>query len=229
MHAPPLHLPSMPLHPQACSPFFTPSLPPLFTPSLSSQSLYGFTIATYTTSCNSGSTWSSTGLSPCTRCSTCLESGFRSVCNRNADAVCNTAVQQRSAVTVNLALVAAGSVSDYNEQTKTNLQIQFALAAGVRTASTLSFSTPPCLVTPPHHSTPTSPLSSPHLSPPGSPVLRRCPSRCRLRDHHSSRDRSRRLHRHWRHERSQQHTWLDFGRQLLPRNHCHFRANIHER
>jgi hypothetical protein len=59
--------------------------------------------------------------------------------------------------------VAAGSVSDYNEQTKTNLQIKFALAAAVRAASTLSFPTPPCLVTPPRHSTPTS-LPS-HLPP----------------------------------------------------------------
>ena len=142
-----------PLHIQVSSPFFTPSL--------SSQNLYAFTIVTRTTNCIRGSTWSSTGLSPCTRCSTCLESGFRSVCNSNTDAVCSTAVPQRSATTVNLALVAAGSVSDYNEQTKTNLQIQFALAAGVRAASTLSFPTPPCLVAPPRHSTPTSPLQVP--------------------------------------------------------------------
>jgi len=95
------------------------------------KNLYGFTIVTRTTNCIRGSTWSSTGLSPCTPCSTCLESGFTSVCNSNTDAVCSTAVQQRSATTVNLALVAAGSVSDYNEQRKTNLQIKFALAAGV--------------------------------------------------------------------------------------------------
>ena len=73
---------------------------------------------------------------------------------------------QRSATTVNVALVAPGSVSDYNEQIKTNLQIRFALAAGVRAASTLSFPTPPCLVAPPRQSTPTS-LPS-HL-PPFSP------------------------------------------------------------
>jgi len=95
------------------------------------KNLYGFTIVTRTTNCIRGATWSATGLSPCTPCSTCLESGFRSVCNSNTDAVCSTAVPQRSATTVNLALVAAGSVSDYNEQTKTNLQIKFALAAAV--------------------------------------------------------------------------------------------------
>ena len=49
-----------------------------------------------------------------------------------------------------LTLVAAGSVSDYNEQTRTNLQIKFAQAAGVRAASTtLSFPThPPSLIPP---------------------------------------------------------------------------------
>ena len=49
----------------------------------------------------------------------------------------------RSAATVTVTLVAAGSVSDYNEQTRTNLRNKFAQAAGVRAASTLSFPTPP--------------------------------------------------------------------------------------
>ena len=52
--------------------------------------------------------------------------------------------------------MAAGSVSDYNETTKTNLQIKFAEAAGVRAASTLSF---------PTHPLPSSPLASSLLPP----------------------------------------------------------------
>jgi hypothetical protein len=57
----------------------------------------------------------------------------------------------RSAATVTVTLKAAGSVSDYDEQRMTNLQIKFAEAAGVRAASTLSFPTPPYLVTPARH------------------------------------------------------------------------------
>ena len=49
----------------------------------------------------------------------------------------------RSAATVTVTLVAEGSVSNYNEQTRTNLRNKFAQAAGVRAASTLSFPTPP--------------------------------------------------------------------------------------
>jgi hypothetical protein len=60
-------------------------------------------------------------------------------------------VPQRSAATVTITLVAAGSVSDYNETTKTNIQIKIARSAGVRAASTLSF--------PIHHPT-SSPLAS---------------------------------------------------------------------
>jgi hypothetical protein len=52
-------------------------------------------------------------------------------------------------------------VSDYNEQTKTNLQIKFAEAAGVRAASTLSFPTPPT-------SSPLPVTSNPYISPPPS-------------------------------------------------------------
>ena len=144
-------------------------------PSLSSQGLFGFTIVNNATNCDSGSTWSSTGLTPCTACSTCMESGVTSLCNRNTDAVCSTTVTNRSAATVTLTLVAAGSVSDYNEQRMTNLQIKFALAAGVRAASTLSFPThPPYLVTPcPSLLPPTSPPSPfphhPHRPPIRSP------------------------------------------------------------
>jgi hypothetical protein len=171
-------------------PSFTPPLSPLFMPSLSSQGLFGFTIVNNATNCDSGSTWSSTGLTPCTACSTCMESGVTSLCNRNTDAVCSTTVTNRSAATVTLTLVAAGSVSDYDEQRKTNLQIKFALAAGVRAASTLSFPTPSTSSPLPRHLYPLH-LSSPLTHPPpispqsGPPVLRRCPSRCRLRDHHS--------------------------------------------
>jgi len=67
----------------------------------------------------------------------------------------------RSAATVTVTLVAAGSVSDYNEQRKTNLQIKFAEAAGVRAASTLSFPTPPT-------SSPLPVTSNPYISPPPS-------------------------------------------------------------
>ena len=212
-------------------PSFTPPLSPLFMPSLSSQGLFGFTIVNNATNCDSGSTWSSTGLTPCTACSTCMESGVTSLCNRNTDAVCSTTVTNRSAATVTLTLVAASSVSDYNEQRKTNLQIKFALAAGVRAASTLSFPSPPTSsplpVTLPLHLS--SPLPHhPHCPQSGPPVLRRCASRCRLRDHHSYHSRSRRFLRLRHHERSRHHTWHDFGgRQLLPRNHHHFSANIH--
>jgi hypothetical protein len=80
-----------------------------------------------------------------------METGVTSLCNRNTDAVCSTTVTNRSNDTVTVTLVAAGSVSDYNEQTKTNLQIKFAEAAGVRAASTLSFPTTPYLVTPARH------------------------------------------------------------------------------
>ena len=171
----PLHLPSTP---PACPPNKSkrvlpssrlPSLNPL-----SSQGLFGFTIVNAATNCNSGSTWSATGLTPCTACSTCMESGVTSLCNRNTDAVCSTAVPQRRAATVTLTLVAAGIVSDYGETRKTNLQIQFALAAGVRAASTLSFPThPPTssplprLFYPLHLSAP--PHTSPHLPPIRSP------------------------------------------------------------
>ena len=146
------HAPCMPPL-QACPPLCTTSLPSSRLPSLvplSSQGLFGFTIVNAATNCNSGSTWSSTGLTPCTACRTCMESGVTSLCNRNTDAVCSTAVPQRSATNVTLTLVAAGSVSDYNEQTRTNLRIKFAQAAGVRAASTtLSFPThPPSLIPP---------------------------------------------------------------------------------
>jgi hypothetical protein len=137
----------------------------------------------------------------------------------------------KSAATVTLTLMAAGSVSDY-EQMRPNLQIKFALAAGVRAASTLSFPTPtssplassllpPTSLLPPSHIAPITPQS-------GLPILCRCRCRCRFRDHHSCHCRSRRLHRLRHHERSHHHTWLDFGRQLLPRNHRHFSANIHD-
>ena len=144
------HAPCMPPL-QACPPLCTTSLPSSRLPSLvplSSQGLFGFTIVNAATNCNSGSTWSATGLTPCTACSTCMESGVTSLCNRNTDAVCSTTVPQRSATNVTLTLVAAGSVSDYNEQTRTNLQIKFAEAAGVRAASTLSFPTPPTTSSP---------------------------------------------------------------------------------
>ena len=151
------------------SPLRLPSLKPL----LSSQGLFGFTIVNAATNCDSGSTWSSTGLTPCTACSTCMESGVTSLCNRNTDAVCSTTVTNRSAATVTLTLVAAGSVSDYNEQRKTNLQIKFALAAGVRAASTLSFPTPSTSSPLPRHLYPlnlSSPLTHPaHLPPIRSP------------------------------------------------------------
>ncbi len=128
------HLPLSPLHAFPLS---------RLTPLLSSQGLFGFTIVNNATNCDSGSTWSSTGLTPCTACSTCMESGVTRLCDRSTDAVCSTTVPQRSAATVTLTLVADGSVSAYNEQSRTNLQLKFALAAGVRAASTLSFRTPP--------------------------------------------------------------------------------------
>ena len=178
------HAPCMPPL-QACPPLCTTSLPSSRLPSLvplSSQGLFGFTIVNAATNCNSGSTWSSTGLTPCTACSTCMESGVTRLCDRYTDAVCAPPpppppsppppspsppppsppslppppFSPRSAATVTLTLVAAGSVSDYDEQRKTNLQIKFALAAGVRAASTLSF--------PIHH--PTSPPLASSLLPP---------------------------------------------------------------
>ena len=166
--------------PPASSPLFTPpSLPSSRLPSLnplSSQGLFGFTIVNAATNCNSGSTWSATGLTPCTACSTCMESGVTSLCNRNADAVCSTTVPRRSAATVTLTLVAAGSVSDYGETRKTNLQIQFALAAGVRAASTLSFPTHPPTSSPlPRHFYPLH-LLPPPSSPPSPPIRSPRPS-----------------------------------------------------
>jgi hypothetical protein len=96
------------------------------------EGLFGFTIVNNATNCDSGSTWSSTGLTPCTACSTCMESGVTSLCNRNTDANCSTTVPQRSAAMVMVTLVAAGSESDYmSNATRTNLQIKFAQAAGV--------------------------------------------------------------------------------------------------
>ena len=155
------------------------------------------------------------------------------ICEREAQAD-EPGCSPRSAATVTVTLVAAGSVSDYNETTKTNLQIKFAEAAGVRAASTLSFPThphylvTPCLVTSTPYISPP-PLTHPPITPQsGAPVLCRCQCRCRLCDHHSCHSGSRRLHRLRHHERSRHHTWLDFGRQLLPRNHRHFSANIHD-
>ena len=157
------HAPCMPPL-QACPPLCTTSLPSSRLPSLvplSSQGLFGFTIVNAATNCNSGSTWSATGLTPCTACSTCMESGVTSLCNRNTDAVCSTTVPLRSAATVVLTLVAAGSVSDYNEQTRTNLQIKFAQAAGVSRIY-------PLLPYPPTTSSPLPVTSTPYISPPPS-------------------------------------------------------------
>ena len=85
----------------------------------------------------------------------------------------------RSAATVTVTLVAAGSVSDYNETTTTNLRNKFAQAAEVRRPYLPSPSLPPLprhpyleLLYPLHLSYP---LPPPPLSPPsGPPVLRRC-------------------------------------------------------